>query len=447
MKGKELNETLESFLRHIDSIKDTLPTTLFLLEPYRRKANTKFEEFLSKNTAEVEEEEGGRTVSIKLEMVKIFEQLSKNAEISNLAIFIIHESLFVSLISQYDSFLNRLLRVMYNIRPEYINNSERQLTFSQLNEFPSIDEAREYIIEKEVETILRKNHSEHFDYLENKLGIKLKKDLPIWKKFIELTERRNLLVHCNGQVSNQYLKVCKEHDCDTDGIKINEKLEISMEYFVQSYECLYELSTKLVHTIWRKLRSDDLEEADKELNSLCYSLLISRQYNLADILLEFGYKQVKHYNDASKNLFIVNKSLSQYLQNHRDNAANIINSKDWSATSDNFKLAHLILNEKFNETYILMRRIGDDGDVLKDHYKTWPLFYKLRDIDGFKNTFKEIFNEEYSVLEIPKRPVQEILEEFHAQNNERENQKKDEEGNIETKKVVRKKTRSKLPND
>lgn len=416
MEGEELDKNLHRLLRHLDSIKDTLPMTVLLLEPHNKKANTKFKEFIEKNVEEIEDEDGNKSISLEFEQSRIFDQLAKNSEISNLARKIIPESLFVSLISQYDAFLNQLLKTLFKIRPEYINNSERELSFSQLNEFDSIEKAREYVVEKEVETILRKSHTEHFDYLENKLTIPLRKDLPIWQTFIEITERRNLFVHCDGIVSNQYLKVCRENKCDLTGIELNKRLNISSEYFNNAYKCLYELSTKLTHTIWRKLIKDDFQFADEQLNEICYTLITNAQYSLADILLDFACKQTKFYNDSAKNYYIVNKALSKYLQGKTDIAKEIIESKDWSASSDNFKLAHLILTEKFDDAYSLMKKIGKNGEVIKDHYKIWPLFYKLRKEEKFKETFKEIFEDDYTVLEVPKRPIQELIGEVIESN-------------------------------
>jgi hypothetical protein len=415
---EQLNNNLHRLLRHLDSIKDTLPMVVLLLQPYNKKANLKFQEFIENNTDEIEDEDGKKGINVKPEEVRIFEQLSKISTTSNLAMKIIPESLFVSLISQYDAYLNDLLKILFEIRPEYINNSERELTFSQLTKFDSIESAREYVVEKEVDTILRKSHSEHFDYLENKLRMTLRKDLPIWQTFIEITERRNLFVHCDGIVSNQYLKVCSDHKCNIENVKINDRLKVDAAYFGKAYECIYEISTKLTHTIWRKLFKDDFEDADKQLNEICYSLLISRQYKLADILLDFAFKQTKHFNDLTKNIFIVNKSLSLHLQGKNDLAKEVINSKDWSASSDDFKLAHLIINEKHDEICALMKKIGKNGDVDRLEYKSWPLFYKLRNEDKFKETYKEIFGEEYTVIEIPKKPVQELIEDVISKNPE-----------------------------
>ncbi|WP_373060389.1 hypothetical protein [Zunongwangia sp. H14] len=418
MTGKKLDQNLKKFLRHIDAIRDTLPMTLLLLEPYSKEANKKFSKFLDKSVTEIEDDNGEKKLVVKVEDSKILDKLESNASISSLAYKIIPESLFVSLISQYDAFLSRLLRIIYELKPEILNSSERNLTFSQLVDFESLNNARDYIVEKEIDTVLRKSHSEQFDYLESRVGLKLRANLPIWKTFIEITERRNLLVHCDGVVSNQYLKNCKEHKCKTDNIKVGDRLNVKPEYFTEAYKALYEISVKLSHTIWRKLIISDLKEADRKLNDICFDLLDSKSFELADILLSFGYKQNKHFNESLKNVFVINAALSKYLQGEQKECEKILKIKDWSASSDDFKIANAILLEEYETAYSLMIKIGANGEIDKTDYREWPIFTKIRKEKEFQETYKNIFEEDYAVLDTPKRPVQELVERELKRNEE-----------------------------
>lgn len=417
---ENLKKNLETFLRHIDSIRDTLPMTLLLIQPYHKKANDDFLTFLKDkdNVKEIEDDNGKKRLLVKADESRRFETLERNASTSSLARKIIPESLFVSLISQYDAFLTRLLRAIYMLQPEVLNGSERNLTFSQLVEMDTIANAREYIIEKEIDTVLRKSHSEQFDYLEKLLGIKLREKLPIWKTFIEITERRNLLVHCDGEVSSQYLKNCKEHNCKVENIKIGERLGVEASYFTDAYKCLYEISVKLTHTLWRKMAISDLKQADKELNDICYNLINTSAFDLADILLGFGCDQKSHFNDSLKNVFIINGALSKYLQDKKDEARVILEKKDWSASSDSFVLAYKVLTDDYQSAYELMKKIGNKGEVDSSDYKEWPLFTKIREEKEFKETYKEIFDEDYSVLETPMRPLQELINKELKKNDE-----------------------------
>lgn len=409
MKTKNLNQNLEIFLRHIDSIRDTLPMTMLLIQPYNRKANDDFLTFVKEKVKEIEDDNGQKRMLVKADESKTFEMLERNASISSLANKIIHESLFVSLISQYDAFLTRLLRAIYEIKPEVLNGSDRNLTFSQIVELNSIEQARELIIEKEIDTVLRKSHSEQFEYLEKLIGIKLRVNLTIWPTFIEITERRNLLVHCDGVVSNHYIKNCLEHKCDVDTVKVGDRLGTKQDYFLNSYKCLYEIATKLTHTIWRKLMPSDLKNADTSLNEIGYNLINSESFQLADLLLDFGVKQTKHFNDSLKNVFIINCSLSKYLQNKKDEAKLILDKKDWSASSNDFKLAYAVLTDDYEVAYDIMQKIGNNGEINSTAYKEWPLFNIIRKERKFKEVFKSIFEEDYSVMETPMRPLQELI--------------------------------------
>lgn len=407
--GKNLHKNLETFLRHIDAIRDTLPMTILLIQPYNKKANDDFMKFLKENVEEIEDDNGKKRILIKADESKIFETLERNASTSSLASKIIPESLFVSLISQYDAFLTRLLRAVYEIKPDVLNGSERNLTFSQLVEMNSIENAREFIIDKEIDTVLRKSHSEQFDYLEKHIGLKLREKLPIWQKFIEITERRNLLVHCDGVVSNQYIKNCTEQKCNIEKIEVGGRLGVEPKYFSEAYECLYEIATKLTHTLWRKLLISDLKNADRELNDICFHLINSNSFELADILLEFSCDQKNHFNDSLRNVFIINGALSKYLQDKKNDVKKILDKKDWSASSDDFKLAYSVLTDDFEKAYEIMLKIGENGEVDQSDYKQWPLFSKIRNETKFKQTYQDIFKEEYSVMETPMRPVQELI--------------------------------------
>jgi hypothetical protein len=108
-------------------------------------------------------------------------------------------------------------------------------------------------------------------------------------------------------------------------------------------------------------------------------------------------------------VFKINGSLSKYLQGKKEEAKKILDKKDWSASSDDFKLAYAVLTDDFEKAYEVMIRIGDNGKVDKASYKQWPLFNKIRKEEKFKESYQTIFKEDYSVMETPMRPLQELI--------------------------------------
>jgi hypothetical protein len=95
-------------------------------------------------------------------------------------------------VSQFDVYVGHLLRCSFGAKPDALNASNKTITYSQLIGFASFDAAKEHVIEKEVETVLRASHADQFDWLENRLGIPLRNPLPAWPAFVEVTERRSL---------------------------------------------------------------------------------------------------------------------------------------------------------------------------------------------------------------------------------------------------------------
>jgi uncharacterized membrane protein len=79
MENQELDDNLNRFLRHLDAIKDTLPMIIVLLQPFRKKANTKFEEFMEEHVESIQDDndEGNISISLRHDISTIYEELSK----------------------------------------------------------------------------------------------------------------------------------------------------------------------------------------------------------------------------------------------------------------------------------------------------------------------------------------------------------------------------------
>ena len=306
------------------------------------------------------------------------------------------------MVSQFDAYLGRLIRTVFLIKPELLNASERNISFQQLMALGSVDDARDFLLEKEVESVLRESHAEHFRWMEQKLGMPLRKDLAVWPFFIEVTERRNLFVHTGGRVSSQYLKVCHEHGVSFDKPPFKEEprsgdeLDVSHQYFMHAYHVLFEIGFKLAHVIWRKLRPDDREEADSNLIDLTYDVLSERDYELAKTLLDFSTVTIKTFSkDDRRRRMIVNRAQAYKWSGDTATANKILEEEDWSATGEHFQLAVAVLSDKYADAAELMRHLGINKKISKVDYQTWPLFREFCDTPEFAQAYIDVFGEEY----------------------------------------------------
>jgi len=208
--GSPFKSIIAGFTNDIEALHTTLPLTMLIIESNKRLNRKKLHDFVD-TRGQVHESESIRRVLISHDAYQEYSILERRVKRAESASTLVPRSFLVALVSQYDAFLGSLVRQMFTDHPGRLNASEQSLTFKDLLEFSSIDDARDHVIDSEIEKVLRKNHTEQFDWLEKQLGISLRQEMDIWPTFIEITERRNLLVHASGRVSKQYINICRRH--------------------------------------------------------------------------------------------------------------------------------------------------------------------------------------------------------------------------------------------
>lgn len=401
MNKLNFKEEVEKFTDHIDSLYQTAPMVDLILKVTQFASEKKRNEYVKEKAVKSKDKEGNEITKIDIQHLNKYLDLEKKASNSQLAQKIMQRNFIVSLVSQFDAYIGSLIRKIFIIQPELLNSSEKNLSFAKLSEFESIDEAKEHIIEKEIEGVLRESHSAQFKWLENKLGMSLNKDLLSWQNFIEITERRNLFVHTNGVVSSQYISNCAKHKVEFETIVTSgQVLDVDEKYIKLAYCCLYEIGVKLSQVIWRKLLPETIEDADSSLNSIIYNLLQRKEYKLAINLSDFATNILKkHSSQEFKLIFAVNKAQSYKWDGQNKICTEMMNNMDWSSMSDKFKLSKAVLIDDFNTAYRIMRKIGKDEEEMQQlGYQEWPLFQRIREEDQFKKVYKEIYGVDYEFI-------------------------------------------------
>ncbi len=120
----------------------------------------------------------------------------------------LEKSLYINLFSIFDKFTGDLITELFARKNHLYSSIQREFKLSELIEAESINEVKRLALEKEIETFKRKSYTEQFKDLENRFGLTLTK-LKSWPSFIEAAQKRNLLVHCDGIISEQYIKSCE----------------------------------------------------------------------------------------------------------------------------------------------------------------------------------------------------------------------------------------------
>jgi hypothetical protein len=362
-----------------------------------QEAAKQFTEFMEARGVRTVEKDDSESYQIKPEDLIPFKRYCKDFSSCALAMMNVPRMFLCSLVHHYDAYLGRLLRVAFQVKPELLNTSQRQLSFTELVSLSSVEAARNHIIEKELETVIRDSHAAQFEWMESRFGLPLRKDLPAWQRFIEITERRNLFVHCDGVVSSQYLSVCRKHEVALpQGLKIGDVTDVTEEYFSQAVECVLEIGVKLGHVLWRKLEPDKLEDADWALHRAAYDILAEERYGLAKTLLHFAVDTLKkHSSEEIHRMNVINLAIAHNFSGERRQALDILKGYDWSASEAKFKLAVAVLEHRHADAVRLMKGIGANGSVDRISYSSWVIFKEFRHRPEFLRAYRELFGEDF----------------------------------------------------
>lgn len=308
---------------------------------------------------------------------------------------IMPETLLVTIISLYDAYLGNLLRGCLLHKPHGLDSNDKFFSYQDLLKLGSVETALEILIEDKIENILRKSHSNHFEWLEKFLGINLKIDLECWSDFIELTERRNLFVHTGGVVSSQYLKVCDANDVKWESRpRKGSKLSVERDYIRSAYRTIREVGTKLGFVVWNKLRPEESEDAGKFLTADMVDLLNAGHDSLVVSLADFYIQiPIKNRSESTSLIVSINKAIALKSLGRTDQAEEVIKSISWSTLADQYRLAHACLTDNWSDAANLMRKVDTDGSIGPREYQEWPIFKDFRQTDEFLEIYAELHGE------------------------------------------------------
>lgn len=315
---------------------------------------------------------------------------------------VLEASLFNALFSALDAFMGDLLTALYTKRPELFSSMNRTVPVKDILRFGTFDEIKKKALDEEIDSFRRNSYEDQFQSLENTFDIKLK-DFSRWPDFIECTQRRNLLTHCDGVVSEQYIKTCTSSGVKLrPEIKIGHKIQLGRDYFMASSDLLGEVAFKLTHTLWRKVLPSELADADKYLSRTIYDLLFDSRWKRAQVFGEFAMNQKRFSSDLDKRICLVNYAIALKFGGNPSEAKKVMASTDWSAASYDFKIANAVLTDDLSGAAGMMREMGSEGELISEEaYHVWPLFKEFRESESFLKAYQAIYKRPF-ILELKK---------------------------------------------
>lgn len=393
-------DNLNSFIDSINCIKETYEFSEVTLRDQLRDADLRFDDFITSH--EHKDVDGRSFLEIPEDQLRSLLRLIKKKDRATRAIELVPPSYFVSLVSVYDSFFGGLVRCLYSICPEKLQDEDMTFCYRDLQKYDSLTDVKKRIIDKRVEKLLRDSHVEQIDWFASALGVSTLRSFKGWPDFVEVTERRNLFVHANGTVSTQYMDNCKKHSALDSCILEGNQLTVDKTYFDKAFKTLYKIAIMLSQMLLRikyceKAGQACVGDIDKILIENVFDLIVDKHYDTAIDVSEMVLSNPKFSHNAFDRLFIVlNYAQSYKWSGNQEKCQEILDKEDWSAFTNELLIPKFTLEENYPEVYKRMRELGKGNKHISiTSYREWPVFQKLREQEEFKNVFEEVFGEAF----------------------------------------------------
>lgn len=311
---------------------------------------------------------------------------------------IVEHSLFGSVVSLYEAFVRDFASELLNLRPEILNSDGKAtITYSELLEVESLDDAKRHFVEKKIDGVLRESTLDTLRALGSLFSVTLTSDSELVKRYAEIVERRHLLQHTGGRVNKQYRRKCIEAGWSAEELAPEgSQIGIGQKIFRKALDTFYEMGVKLSQVLWRQVlsTSDDRKAADSLLVMEQYNALVEERWDRALMLGNFALSEKCSKclsSDLFRKMFVVNQAQALKWRGDSDKCLEALGALDWSGASLQFRIPVAVLKEDWQGAVRLMKENGRSGEIKQEHFLEWPVFREFRKRVEFATAFKEVF--------------------------------------------------------
>lgn len=325
-----------------------------------------------------------KLVSFKLNNTSLSRKIYKGFRQINIEkkqVSILYESSLMNLIIYFELLLGGLLRKCLYKHPEASGIQNKSLPLEEIRKLGSLQNAEDYLIEKEVENIMRGSFEEWRKFFTTKTKLCfnfLKNDE---QEINEIFQSRNLLVHNGGIVNNIYLSnVGSQYKK-----QIGSKLDIDKDYLNKAINTLERIGLMFAFNIWKNEDKNSNKRPDY-ISDTGFEYLENEQWQIAKDLYQFLLTE-KSATSALKLQSKINYWQAMKWSGEYDQIKDEISKEDFSDKQELYQLCLLAIKDEYEQFFKLLPSIIPKSLSINS-LKTWPIFREIRTRAEYDNFIK-----------------------------------------------------------
>ena len=337
---------------------------------------------------EITREEEEWIISTSGEDTEKFNNAATNMDILYKQVELMYKSILVNLISNIECFLGDVLRKYFTVYKgevagKLLEKKDKIYTIHELEEFDTIEEAKEYIVDKKIENLIRSSFEEWINFLKGKMELSMGYMTSDKESLIEIFQRRNLFIHNKGIINRIYIaNVKKEYQYEGE---IGEKIFLSREYLENAINLLEKNFVLLALELWKKR-----EPADKGRGTFATKLaekyMKQEKWSLVESMTTFIIKDAVVpdilVKEAKINFWLAQKRLEKMDKKE-------VGEYDFSGSTMDYRICQFALLEEYDLAMELVDRALETEQITEKNLFEWPVLNELRETDSFKELIQK----------------------------------------------------------
>lgn len=309
----------------------------------------------------------------------------------------IQRSNLSAIIAEFDYLVFRSLNAVGRDFPDVLVPNEEKIEVGILRSGKSFEEWQSDRIQEAVEGKLRESHKKIVEWVLTEVaGLQ---DLspvlksPFFKEFLEICQRRHLLIHNGGTVNADYLKHCLEAGIKEESLPaLGETLDVDSLYLRRSAARVYLIGAFTMYLVAQNAYPGHKTIAHRMLLSASHDFLHAGMTKMASRLIEFAEFNSKAFDQDLKLKFGINKALAKLFEPNVDeatqtkNAGEVLANYDWSVTTPVFDLALTCVKRDFTKLIPLAKAAYTAGLTYRE-VRYYVVFKEAREREGFMECF------------------------------------------------------------
>lgn len=310
----------------------------------------------------------------------------------------------ISVSNSFESLINNFIFLIMRKDENCLKNKE--ISFSRIDSFESIEELKESLIEESVQDILRGNQESWLNYISDKTG-KGKSffkdqnfDEEIVEKFEEFFLARNLITHNNSTINNIYINKVKKYTKIKKDYEPGEKLVLTEEYLIDHLDLIYFIAIKTCYILGFRYGIENKDEMFEFLSKVAYSNLKERP-QLSVSIYEMLLRESNTHPMIQRLLFSINYLQALKWNDENDKFDKVLAELDFSTASPIHKMCLSVLKDDFKAAVVYLKTAVEknpddffDKNIAVDQrlqqLVDWPLFKKFKGCTDFKQYLESI---------------------------------------------------------